>query len=272
MGAQELFGWAGLALILSAIPALPMLSRRGRRAERIGAATALVGLLLISAGFILRWSWYITTMNVVWYQAFPVTSLYESAVFFSACLAVVGFYGRRSGFPWAPVLWLTAGIVILAVNLSAVPVEPVLFLPSLKSGWLVAHVSLSFIAYALYAAAAIMSIPLLKGDAAADKAQTVRNLIRTATLIFTVGGLVFGAVWAHESWGRFWAWDPKETWAFITWSAYCLLLHFDLQGRLSARQLGVWSIVNFGVVLFTYFGVSLLFTGLHSYINASVMP
>lgn len=270
MGAEELFGWAGMTLLLSAVLSLPVVARQVVWFIRVSEGGATAGLLLISAGFLVRWHWYAATMHVMWYQAFPVSTFYESAVFFTGMLAVVGWVMRRQKAAWVPVFWALAGIVLLAVNLSAVPSKPVLFLPSLKSGWLVAHVSLSFVAYALYAAAALVGIPLSVHPQDEAKAQTVRTCIRTATLIFTVGGLIFGAVWAHESWGRFWAWDPKETWAFITWSAYCLLLHFDLRGKLRPRVLALWAIVNFGIVLFTYFGVSLLFAGLHSYINVSV--
>lgn len=271
MSSEELFGWAGVVFIVSAASALPMMSRRMPWLPRTGRAFAAAGVLFIVAGLAIRWHWYAGTMGITWYQAFPVSTFYESAVFFSGILAAVGLGLRGPQAVWAFLFWGAAGAALLALNLSAVPAEPVLFMPSLKSGWLMAHVSLSFVAYALYAAAALLSIAILVNPSAVDKAETVRAFIRTATLIFTVGGLIFGAVWAHESWGRFWSWDPKETWAFITWSAYCLLLHFDLQGKLSPRTLAGWVVVNFGIVLFTYFGVSLLFAGLHSYINVSVL-
>ena len=260
MGSEELFAWAGIVLLAGAVLSLPGLARQAAFLPKLGRAAAAAGLLLILAGLLMRWRWYAAAMDIAWLQAFPVSTLYESIIFFSGVLAAAGVLSRAS---WSALLWAAGGIAILAASLSAVPSAPVLFMPSLKSSWLVAHVSLSFAAYALYAAAALLGAGLAVRPQSAGKAEAIRSFIRTATLIFTVGGLIFGAVWAHESWGRFWAWDPKETWAFITWSAYCLL-HLDCRGKLSPRALAIWAVVNFGIVLFTYFGVSLLFAGLHS--------
>ena len=194
--------------------------------------------------------------------------MYESVVFFVGAGVVLYLWLRKALLDGAGrSLYLLCGAAaLLALNLSAVPERPAVFMPSLRSGWLIAHVSLSFVAYAMYGAAAFMGFSLMFKPQNAFRARWVRDLVAAATLVFTVGGLLFGAVWAHHSWGRFWAWDPKETWAFITWCAYLLLLHFDLRRTLSNRMLGLWAFLNFWIVLFTYFGVSLLFVGLHGYI------
>ena len=91
-------------------------------------------------------------------------------------------------------------------------------------------------------------------------------------LFSLTAGIFIGAVWANMSWGRYWGWDPKETWALITMLVYALLLHFPwLAGKLKIKNeklritYHVFAIVSFFFVLFTYFGVSYLLGGLHSY-------
>lgn len=87
--------------------------------------------------------------------------------------------------------------------------------------------------------------------------------------IFTLGGLVFAMIWAQRAWGRYWSWDPKETWAFITWLVYSLYLHMRIQRGWEGKPAAVVAIAGFGVVLFTLIGVNLLIVGLHSYANPS---
>ena len=77
--------------------------------------------------------------------------------------------------------------------------------------------------------------------------------------------VIAGAIWAHEAWGRYWGWDPKETWAFITWVAYAGYLHARATAGWRGTRAAVLNIAAFGVLLFTYFAVNLLISGLHSY-------
>ena len=77
--------------------------------------------------------------------------------------------------------------------------------------------------------------------------------------------IVAGAIWAENAWGRYWGWDPKETWAFITWVAYAAYLHARATAGWKGRKAAVIGLVAFGCFLFNYFGVNLLITGLHSY-------
>lgn len=83
--------------------------------------------------------------------------------------------------------------------------------------------------------------------------------------IFTLGGLVFAMIWAKEAWGRYWFWDPKETWAFITWLTYSGYLHLRINKGWEGRPSAWTAVLGFGVVLFTLIGVNLLIVGLHSY-------
>jgi ABC-type transport system involved in cytochrome c biogenesis permease subunit len=82
--------------------------------------------------------------------------------------------------------------------------------------------------------------------------------------LFLSIGIISGAVWANSAWGRYWGWDPKETWSLITWFIYATLLHARLMRGWRGRRIAYLSLVGFAAVLFTYFGVNLL-PGLHSY-------
>jgi cytochrome c-type biogenesis protein CcsB len=77
--------------------------------------------------------------------------------------------------------------------------------------------------------------------------------------------IVAGAIWAENAWGRYWGWDPKETWAFITWVAYAAYLHARATVGWKGRKASIVALVAFGCFLFNYFGVNMLITGLHSY-------
>ncbi len=83
--------------------------------------------------------------------------------------------------------------------------------------------------------------------------------------VFTLGGLIFGAIWADQAWGVYWSWDPKETWSLITWFVYAFFLHARLMRGWKGKKVAVVAVVGFVAVAFTYLGVNLLLSGLHSY-------
>lgn len=83
--------------------------------------------------------------------------------------------------------------------------------------------------------------------------------------IFTLGGLIFGAIWADQAWGVYWSWDPKETWSLISWFAYAFFLHSRLLRGWKGKKIAIVAVVGFVMVIFTYLGVNLLLSGLHSY-------
>jgi cytochrome c-type biogenesis protein CcsB len=83
--------------------------------------------------------------------------------------------------------------------------------------------------------------------------------------IFTLGGLIFGAIWADQAWGKYWTWDPKETWSLITWFFYAFYLHSRLMRGWKGKKVAIVAVLGFIAVIFTYLGVNLLLSGLHSY-------
>ncbi|MBI3377377.1 MAG: cytochrome c biogenesis protein CcsA [Nitrospirae bacterium] len=83
--------------------------------------------------------------------------------------------------------------------------------------------------------------------------------------VFTLGGLIFGAIWADQAWGTYWGWDPKETWSLITWFVYAFFLHSRMLRGWKGKKVAIVAVVGFIIVIFTYLGVNLLLSGLHAY-------
>jgi cytochrome c-type biogenesis protein CcsB len=150
-------------------------------------------------------------------------------------------------------------------------------LPALKSNWLIAHVITCFIGYAAFAVAFGLSIMYLIRQREPDPKGSLLDRFPKPTVIddlthqmvmfgflFLSVGIISGAVWANSAWGRYWGWDPKETWSLITWFVYATLLHAKLMRGWHGRRIAYLSVIGFAAVLFTYFGVNLL-PGLHSY-------
>ena len=210
----------------------------------------------------------------------PLSNLYESLVFFSLAIAVLYLivekkYGHRTIGAFAmPLAFLSIAYASLSPNISD-QIQPLL--PALKSNWLVAHVITCFIGYAAFAVAFGLSLMFLfkrknmEGSKSFGlkfpEAPVLDELTHRMVMLgflFLTAGIITGAVWANSAWGRYWGWDPKETWSLITWFIYATLLHVRLMRGWQGRRAAVFSIVGFGAVLFTYFGVNLL-PGLHSY-------
>ena len=86
--------------------------------------------------------------------------------------------------------------------------------------------------------------------------------------VFTLGGLIFGAIWADQAWGVYWSWDPKETWSLITWLIYAFYLHSRMIRGWRGKKAAMVAVIGFVAVIFTYLGVNLLLSGLHAYGSA----
>ena len=83
--------------------------------------------------------------------------------------------------------------------------------------------------------------------------------------LFTIGGLIMGAIWANSAWGKYWTWDPKETWSLITWFVYALYLHARFVGGWRGKRVAILAVIGFVAVIFTYLGVNLVLSWLHAY-------
>lgn len=165
------------------------------------------------------------------------------------------------------ILIIALAIIMTKVVTPKPPLQPVLQTPLLGI-----HVSVIMLAYTLFAVIMINGIIGLCIPAKREKLMHLSQILLYPALFCLTAGIFIGAVWANMSWGRYWGWDPKETWALITMLVYALLLHWPwLKNKLPITNekspiiYHVLSVINFLFVLFTYFGVSYLLGGLHSY-------
>ncbi|MCL2760256.1 MAG: c-type cytochrome biogenesis protein CcsB [Desulfuromonadales bacterium] len=210
----------------------------------------------------------------------PITNLHESLSFFS--LAVVGlfiiFESRFKMQVLGSFVVPVATVLLLVSSLFPTSIGPLN--PALKSGWLAVHTIVAFLGYASFAVAFGASIIYLIQERFLKKkvlnglfqklpSLNVLDEINYKCLTFgfpllTVA-IISGAIWAESAWGSYWTWDPKETWSLITWLLYAVILHGRLTTGWRGRKAAILSIIGFAVVLFTFLGVNLFMSGLHSY-------
>lgn len=248
-----------------------------RRALGIAMATSTLGLLLHLVGTVLRG---LAAGRVPWanlYEFDLVGSLVAVGVFLGLCrLRDVRFLGTLVMAVVVPAL----GLGLTAFYSPAQPVEPVL-----DSYWLVIHVSIATIATGLFTVSFASSVLQLLRDSRdagsprlvghvwrfLDGLPPAKELERLSFRITAVGFVLWtftimaGAVWAEHSWGRYWGWDPKETWSFVAWVVYAAYLHARTTRGWSGRRAAWFVIAGFVAVVWNRTGVNLLFDGEHSY-------
>jgi len=213
----------------------------------------------------------------------PWSNTYESLLYisWSAIFAGVIFF-RRS------LLALSAAIIIASIfmftaHLTTIDPQITNLVPVLKSYWLTVHVSVLTSSYGFFGLGAILGFLSLimfifrKNRPHLDETIQHISAINEISLIIglsaiTVGNFL-GGVWANESWGRYWGWDPKETWAYISIVTYALVLHLRFVKSLNNPYVfSVASLLAFSSILMTYFGVNFYLSGLHSYATGDPVP
>jgi cytochrome c-type biogenesis protein CcsB len=351
------FGISTIAYFLAMIIYITHLAFKKKFVGIAATTITIVGFTSQTLAFILRWKEFADFTGMGIWRSAPLTNLYESLVFFIWCL-ILGyliiefkFKNRSFGAFVTPV----AGLALAFIDLSGMSKEIQPLVPALQSNWLLAHVMMSFIAYAAFSLSfstalmyliiktdkryelsyifwsitlSLMIILLLatgfdlltfkvfvKPDifiktymfkasflstSGAIKALSwilalviiaviwrFGNILKTVIAkfniapemldeityksiaigfpIFTLGGLIFGAIWADQAWGVYWSWDPKETWSLITWFIYAFYLHGRMIRGWRGKKVAIVAVIGFMAVIFTYLGVNLLLSGLHSY-------
>jgi len=263
------FRLSWIAWLLSAFVLLAVGQNKNPRLISLGTLLAWVGLSLLVVGFAIR----------IWIAGRPpVTNMYESILWvaFGAGLFAVIFTARHHS-----TIYLLAASPVIILSLIASDLQPAVLDPSLNplvpvlrsNFWLTTHVltiTLSYGAFALSTALAhflvVRSIRMNKLPSADDSwVLHLYRCLQIGVLLLAVG-VILGGVWANYSWGRFWDWDPKETWALIALMAYIILLHGRLGGWWGGYGLAVGSIACFLTILMAWYGVNfVLGKGLHSY-------
>jgi cytochrome c-type biogenesis protein CcsB len=238
---------------------------------------------LIIVGF----AWHSFGIGLRWYVSghAPWSNGYESMIFIAWALLLAGLlFSRRSPLVLS-VTALFAGIVLLVAHLSWMNPQITNLVPVLKSYWLTLHVAIIIGGYGFMTLGALLGFLNLfltglqthknrvRISLAIDELTAINEMALVTGLYLMTIGSFLGAIWANESWGRYWGWDPKETWSLITVLIYAFVVHMrmipGLRGRLAFNTA---SLLSFASVVMTYLGVNYYLTGLHSYAAGDPVP
>lgn len=219
----------------------------------------------------------------------PLSNLYESSIFLSWCLClihlVVEFQYQNE---WIGVITAPSAMLTHAFATLGIPKEmqrSSALVPALQSNWLMMHVSMMIVSYATLILGSVLAITYLAvnfaqnsnvalstgGESDSRKLRLPQQLDNWSYRIIGLGfpcltvGILSGAVWANEAWGSYWSWDPKETWALITWLIFAIYLHTRMNKGWQGEKPAIVASLGFFIIWICYLGVNLLGKGLHSY-------
>ena len=357
MDSSIFFGLSTMAYIIAMMIYMTYLAFKKHSIGLMATIITISGFICQTLAIAMRWSEFAELSGMGFMRSAPMTNLYESLLFFVWCL-ILGyliiefkFKNRSFGAFITPI----AGLALAFIDLSGVSKEIQPLVPALKSNWLLAHVTMSFIAYAAFALSfstglmyliittekrkdlsyifwtitfgifaiifvamgidflsfkvrvrpeifvksylfkmsflspsaavktlswsiavvtliiiwrygSILKTVISKLNVTADMLDEITyKSIAIGFPIFTLGGLIFGAIWADQAWGVYWSWDPKETWSLITWFIYAFYLHGRMIRGWRGKKVAIVAVIGFMAVIFTYLGVNLLLSGLHAY-------
>lgn len=239
-----------------------------------------VGMWVLGVGVAIVFLFHMYGMGMRWYIAgyAPWSNSYETMVYVAWATVLAGLlFVRRSTVTFA-LATLFGGIILFVSGLNWMDPEINPLVPVLKSPWLMFHVAVIVAAYGFFGISCLIGLTNLVMTSLMGTKNTgilkarVKELTIVNEMALWVGlalmtvGTFLGAVWANESWGRYWGWDPKETWALITMVVYAIVTHLHLVKRWYSDWLfNLCSVVAFASVLMTFFGVNYFLSGMHSY-------
>lgn len=229
----------------------------------------ITGFIVHSFGLALRW--YISGHA-------PWSDSYESMVYIGWSAGFAGVMVFRKSILSLSAAAILAAIVMLVAHMSFVNPQITNLVPVLKSYWLTIHVSVITASYGFLGMGALLGLMTLMLMMLKNKKnqsrmnEQIRHLVAINEISLIIGlcmltiGNFFGGIWANESWGRYWGWDPKETWSFVSIIVYALILHLRFIPKLNSVYLfSIASLLGYSSIMMTYFGVNFYLTGMHSY-------
>ncbi|CAL2090901.1 Cytochrome c-type biogenesis protein CcsB [Tenacibaculum sp. 190524A05c] len=264
-----LYGLFGFLLIAAVI--LNIFSQKKYVGYIVKGLIAVIIMLFIFHTLGLLSRWYISG-NAPWSNA------YESIIYVAWATMLFGLYlGRKSSLTIGAATFVSCVILMIALGNWLDP-EIANLQPVLNSWWLLVHVSIIVASYGPFSLGMVLGVVSLilmifTTDKNKKKMHTnikeltiINEMSLTVGLVMLTVGNFLGGMWANESWGRYWGWDPKETWALISIMIYAFVLHMRLiPGLQSKYTFNLWSVIAYASIMMTYFGVNFYLAGLHSY-------
>lgn len=273
---SKIFMFTGLILLFIQLLTLFNPAIRLRGIKKVAFIFILLLFLAETAGLTIRW--YISGHA-------PWSNGYESMVFISwaTCLAGI-IFANRSEITLSLTTVLT-GLTLMVAGMSWMSPEITNLVPVLKSYWLIVHVAIITASYGFLGIGALLGLLNLVLMIFRNRNNqlrvnfTIKELVNIIHITLIIGlimlimGSFIGGVWANESWGRYWGWDPKETWALVTVLVYTFVAHMHkIPGFRGSFAVSAAALVSFGSVLMTFFGVNYYLSGLHSYAQGEPAP
>ncbi|MCC7331631.1 MAG: c-type cytochrome biogenesis protein CcsB [Flavobacteriales bacterium] len=215
----------------------------------------------------------------------PWSNGYESMIYIAWATLLAGFlFSKTSKMALAATAKLTS-LILMVAHLNWLDPEITPLVPVLKSYWLMIHVAVITASYGFLGLGALLGLlnlilMIVKSKNNKEKvSSTIKELTLINEMTLTIGvflataGTFLGGVWANESWGRYWGWDPKETWALVIMLVYAMILHLRFIPKANGKYLfNFLSVIGFSTVIMTYFGVNYYLSGLHSYAKGDPVP
>lgn len=238
---------------------------------------------LIIAGFIL----HTLGLAIRWYVAghAPWSNGYETMIYIAWGTVLSGILFSRTSKITLATTAILASVTLMVANLSWLDPQVTNLVPVLKSYWLVIHVAIITASYSFLGVGALLGflnlilISLQNKNNFGKLKDTIEELTNINEMNLIIGvflvtiGTFLGGVWANESWGRYWGWDPKETWALVTVLVYSFIVHMRLiPGLNGVFAFNFAALIGFSSVLMTYFGVNYYLSGMHSYAAGDPVP
>jgi cytochrome c-type biogenesis protein CcsB len=278
LSSQTFFNISMGIYLISSLGYLILAVSQHKRVGTLSTSLLAIGLFLHSVGLVFRW----VETHQTGYGYVPLSNMYESLIFFSWTIVLIylilEFKYRQKiiGVFVTPFAFLAIALTSIIPGIDA-KITPLV--PALQSNWLAIHVITCFLGYASFAVSFGISVLYLIRDEKEEQKEGVLRWLPSISILDEINyksivigfpmltlGIITGAAWAHYAWGTYWSWDPKETWSLITWFIYAAFLHARFTRDWRGRKAAILSIVGFTAVLFTYFGVNYLISGLHSYL------
>ena len=241
----DLFIWFGIsASTLSAAAAVLSLSDRRRLAVTFSTAS----LLSLASFIALLW---------ISLERPPLRTMGETRLWYSFFALISGLFTYiRWRYKWILSFSTVLATVFIIINILKPEIHDQSLMPALQSPWFIPHVTVYMFSYSLMACAFLIAVyGLFKPQK--DMLDAADTLIYIGTAFLTFG-MLSGAIWAKEAWGHYWSWDPKETWALVTWLSYLLYMHLRIMGKVSRKALYLLLIFSFLCLQMCWWGVNYL--------------
>lgn len=269
----------GITLVVLAF--VEVLSGKNKIGQIIHKLTLFIlGILWITYGI------HLVGLGVRWFLSghAPWSNGYEAIVFISSVGVLSGLILYRNRNAFIPASGALVAMIMMGFAHGGAMLDPQItpLAPVLKSYWLMVHVGIitsSYGFFGLSAVIAIIALTLISLKPNKKIKHSIKEITIVSEMALTIGvftltiGTFLGGMWANESWGRYWSWDPKETWAFISVIVYAIVLHMrlvpGLRGRWAFNVGSLWAIWS---IIMTYFGVNYYLAGLHSYAAGDPIP